>query len=187
MNGLQALPQNAEVEVDSESGEGETVMATCANGNSVARRAFTLIELIAVLVVLAILSGIALPKYLDYAARARASAIQGGLGGIRTGIASYYANSSISGTAAYPTLVQLETVGTVMQESIPVNPYNGSNEVVAATAVQAAARTIVAGGAGWAYYVDNALTPPAAVFYANTADTTTVDDPAGGYYDANEL
>lgn len=161
--------------------------AAIAKQNSVTRRAFTLIELIAVLVVLAILSGIALPKYLDYAARARASAVQGGLGGVRTGIASFYANSSVTGTAAYPTLAQLETTGTVMQEAIPVNPYNGSNDVVAATAVQAAARTVVAGGAGWAYYVDNTLTPPAAIFYANTSDTTTVDDPAGGYFDANEL
>ncbi len=44
--------------------------------------------------------------------------------------------------------------------------------VVAATSVQAAARTVVGGGAGWAYYVDNALTPPAYTFYANT-DTVT--------------
>ncbi|MCA9294030.1 MAG: prepilin-type N-terminal cleavage/methylation domain-containing protein [Phycisphaerales bacterium] len=162
-------------------------MATIAKRTGVTRRAFTLIELIAVLVVLAILSGIALPKYLDYAARARASALQGALGGVRTGVASYYANASVSGTATYPTLAQLETLGTVMQEAIPVNPYNGSNDVVAATQAQAAARTIIAGGAGWAYYVDNAATPPEAVFYANTADTTTVDDPSGGYFDANEL
>ena len=163
-------------------------MAACVIGKtSAGRRAFTLIELIAVLVVLAILSGIALPRYLDYAARARASALQGALGGIRTGVASYYANESVTGTAAYPTLAQLTTTGTVMQEAIPVNPYNGSNQVVAATQAQAAVRTIVAGGAGWAYYVDNSATPPEAVFYANTSDTTTVDDPAGGFFDANEL
>jgi prepilin-type N-terminal cleavage/methylation domain-containing protein len=155
--------------------------------NTMTRRAFTLIELIAVLVVLAILSGIALPKYLDYAARARASALQGALGGVRTGVASYYANSSVTGTAAYPTLAQLTTTGTVMQEAIPKNPYNGRSDVVAATAVQAGARTVVAGGAGWAYYFDNALTPPVAIFYANIDDETTVDDNSGGYYDANEL
>ena len=36
-----------------------------------ARSAFTLIELIAVIVVLAILSGVALPRYFDYADKAK--------------------------------------------------------------------------------------------------------------------
>lgn len=40
-------------------------------------RAFTLIELIAVLVVLAILSGVALPKYFDYREQAQISAARG--------------------------------------------------------------------------------------------------------------
>lgn len=151
-------------------------------------RGFTLIELIAVLVVLAILSGVALPKYFDYTARARSSALQGALGGLRTGIASYLADQSVSGTAAYPTLVQLETLGTVMQEAAPANPYNDSADIIAATSAQATARTIdAANGAGYRYYVDNTLTPPAAVIYANSADETRVTDPAGGYFAANEL
>jgi len=96
-------------------------------------RGFTLIELIAVIVVLAILAGVALPKYFDYAAQAKESACKGVLGGVRAGIANFYANQAISGVAIYPTLAQLETLGTVMQETIPENPYNGSAEIAAAT------------------------------------------------------
>ncbi len=151
-----------------------------------ARKAFTLIELIAVLVVLAILSGVALPKYFDYTDRARSSAVQGTLGGVRTAMVNFYADSSISGTAAYPTLVQLTTNGTVMLEQIPINPYNGLSNVTAAASGDASSRT-VAGTAGWRYYVDNSATPPVAVFYCNASDDTQVADGAGGFETANDL
>lgn len=162
--------------------------ATCI-GPSSSRRGFTLIELIAVIVVLAILSGVALPRYLDYTARARSSALQGALGGIRTGVAQFYADSTVSGTGAYPTLAQLTTIGTVMQEALPNNPYNGRNDVIAANATEANARTVSSTAAGWRYYVDNSLTPPAAIFFANTSDETRVVNTGsgGGYLDANEL
>ena len=124
------------------------------------RKGFTLIELIAVVVVLAILAGVALPKYFDYAAQAKVSACKGALGGDRAGVANFYANAAVSGTAAYPTLVQLETIGTVMQELIPANPYNNSNDVVAA--VWNAAAPPVSGVAGWNYDV------AAGKFWANS-------------------
>lgn len=150
------------------------------------RKAFTLIELIAVLVVLAILSGVAVPKYIDYSTRARSSATQGALGGVRTAVANYMVDTSISGTATYPTLAQLTTPGSVLQEAIPPNPYNGLNTVTAATAAEANNRT-VGGTAGWRYYVDNTLNPPVAVFYANSTEATRVDNGAGGFFTANQL
>jgi prepilin-type N-terminal cleavage/methylation domain-containing protein len=93
---------------------------------SVLRRtagAFTLVELIAVVVVLAILSGIAIPRYFDYSARAREAACKSALGGMRTAIANFYANASAEGNPAYPTLVQMNTPNAVLQERIPPNPY----------------------------------------------------------------
>lgn len=131
------------------------------------RRGFTLIELIAVIVVLAILVGVALPKYFDYAGDARAAAAKGTLGGVRAGIANYFANKSITGSAAYPVLADLNTAGNVMQESIPENPYDDDAVVVAATEAEADARTVVAGG-GWAYYTNGTTK---AIFYANTNTT----------------
>jgi prepilin-type N-terminal cleavage/methylation domain-containing protein len=112
-------------------------------------RAFTLVELIAVIVVLAILAGVAIPKYFDYASKAKESACKAVLGSVRAGIANFYANSIITtGTATYPTLTQLETTGTVMQEAIPTNPYNNSNDVTGATW---ATTPPVTGNYGWNY------------------------------------
>lgn len=151
------------------------------------KRAFTLIELIAVLVVLAVLSGVALPKYFDYSSRAKSSALQGGLGGVRSAMANFFSNSVIEGTAAYPTLNELSTAGTVLTDELPANPYNGLSNVISATAQEAAARTISQQAAGWRYYVDNASDPPVAIFYANTDDDTKVSDGAGDFKAANEL
>jgi prepilin-type N-terminal cleavage/methylation domain-containing protein len=121
---------------------------TIATRRSPVARAFTLIELIAVIVVLAILSGVAIPKYFDYAANAKISSTKGTLGGVRSAVANFYANSAVSGAAAYPTLAQLTTVGTVMQEPISANPYNNDATVAAATW---AATPPVSGTNGWNY------------------------------------
>lgn len=111
--------------------------------------AFTLIELVVVIVVLAILSGVAIPKYLDYATKAKESACKGTLGAARSAIANFYANQVVTtGTAAYPTLVQIQTAGTVMHDTMPNNPYNNAATISAAVW---AATPPVAGAAGWNY------------------------------------
>jgi len=112
------------------------------------RRAFTLVELIAVIVVLAILSAVAVPKYFDYSAKAKESAARGIIGGVRSAIANFYANQAVNGSARYPTLVELQTVGTVMQEVLAQNPYNSSATIAAATW---AATPPVSGANGYNY------------------------------------
>lgn len=161
-------------------------MVIANKDRSFARRAFTLIELIAVIVVLAVLSGVAIPKYFDYAARARTSALQGCLGNIRAGIANYFADQAVQGNAQYPTAVQLATQGTVMQEALPVNPYNNRNDVRVVASLEDAQNRATDGSTGWNYYVNNAATPPIAIFWANNADTTTASE-NGSALTANEL
>ena len=94
---------------------------------------FTLIELIVIIVVLAILSGIAIPKYIDYTANAKSSVAKATLSGsVRSAVSNFYANlRGSTGTATFPTLVQVQTVGTVMQEALPPNPYNLSATISA--------------------------------------------------------
>ncbi len=50
--------------------------------------------------------------------------------------------------------------------AIPENPYNGGDTVILATQAEAAARAVLAGGAGWRLYDGGAGGDP--VFYANT-------------------
>jgi prepilin-type N-terminal cleavage/methylation domain-containing protein len=137
------------------------------NRNSAIRKGFTLIELMAVVLILAILAGVALPKFFNYQNQAKEASCKGTLGGVRAGVANYYANTAITtGTASYPDQTQL-TDGSTMQEALPENPYVSSNAVVSADTAQSAARTVIGGGAGWAYY-DGSL-GGAAVFYANSS------------------
>lgn len=134
-----------------------------------AQRAFTLIELVVVVVVLAIMSGVALPVYFKMETQAQESATKGALGGVRSGAAQFLINQVVNGSApTYPTLVELTTPGTVMFDPLPENPYKGNNDVAPANAAEAAARDNN-GPEGWRYYVDNAATPPEFVFYSNSS------------------
>ena len=156
-------------------------------------RGFSLVELIAVMVVLAILAGVAAPRFFSYSTDAKSSAVQGTLGGVRTGLANYFANTSIAGTPAYPTFDELTTPGTVMQEAIPNNSYNNIKDVQKITDKGAADKRAVSktGQFGWNYYVDNTATPPVCIFWANSTDETRVvastKNGKTTYFKANEL
>ena len=65
-------------------------------------KGFTLIELVMIIVILGILAAVALPKYFDIQSNAKASSEKGVLGGVRAGIATYYANKCATATCDYP-------------------------------------------------------------------------------------
>ncbi len=107
---------------------------------------FTLIELVMVIVILGILAAVAIPTFFNLQEDAKKAAVKGALGGLRSGIAIWYAKTAASGTAGYPNLTQLESSpGGVMQFGVPANPYTQSTDVVAGSAE--AANT----AAGWIY------------------------------------
>jgi hypothetical protein len=96
---------------------------------------------------------IAIPKYQDITSDAKEAACRGALGGLRSGVTIFYANQAVTtGTAAWPTGADMNTVGTVMEQEIPKNPYcddaNYPDSIIATVSVRG---TLVGADCGWAY------------------------------------
>lgn len=111
---------------------------------------FTLIELVIIIVVLGILAAVAIPRYFDMVSEAKESSCKGALGGLRSGISIWYANQALTtGTASWPAIDSLRTVGVVMAGAIPPNPYQTNAPDSIVTGVTKG--TIVGTRGGWAY------------------------------------
>lgn len=119
-----------------------------------ARRGFTLVELVIVIVVLGILAAVAVPKFFDFSTDAKEAACKGALGGVRSAISNYYAYTATpagGGTPTYPTLTQLSD-GTILANDMPDNPYSTAatkNAVVSGTTRGVPATAGTTGG--WCY------------------------------------
>jgi general secretion pathway protein G len=152
------------------------------------RRAFSLLEIMVVVVMIGVLAAVVMPKFGGVTDDAKSGSVEGTLAGVRSGIAAFRGKAILAGTSPFPTLVQINTTGTVLQTAVPKNPFNNVTAVQAVTLAQATARTVVnPTAAGWNYYVDNTANPPVAIFYCNSSSTTTVSNGSGGYKTANQL
>ncbi len=113
-------------------------------------RGFTLIELVIIIVVLGIISTVAIAKYQDMSTDAKRSACKAALGGLRSGLNTWYANRAAkSGTAAFPPIDTLRAVGKVMEHRIPPNPFQPNAPDSIVTGVTKG--VVVGTRGGWAY------------------------------------
>jgi prepilin-type N-terminal cleavage/methylation domain-containing protein len=151
-------------------------------------RAFTFIEVAVVIIIIGILAAIVVPRFGNVTDEARSAALQGNLGSVRASIAGFRTSRLLAGGSPFPTLAELNTIGTVLEQEIPANPFTGVTGVQLVSAGEAARRTVSSPSTiGWNYYVDNSATPPVAVFYSNCENATTVLNASGVAKKANEL
>jgi len=93
-------------------------------------RGFTLIEFLIIAVVIGILAVIAIPRVFNYTDIAKTTAIKSILVTTRTSISSFILkNIATTGNASLPTLIELNTLNTVLDEPLLPNPYNDSNTI----------------------------------------------------------
>lgn len=127
------------------------------------RNAFTLIEVLIVVIIMAVLAATIIPQFSSSTKDAKESSLGFNQHTVRSQIEMY----KVHHLAEYPEFANLETqlteatnisggttgetpYGPYMTE-IPANPFNDSNAIVAVATPGTEPAAVVAGGAGWQY------------------------------------
>lgn len=124
------------------------------------RTAFTLVELVVVIMILGILAGVAAPKLLQTSSQATENGLRQSLAVIRNAIELYTAqnNGSLPGSG----IDFVTDITPYLRDGIPVCPVGNANANVA---VVSAATPTVTGTEGWMY------SSTSGTFICNSSDT----------------
>lgn len=128
------------------------------------RNAFTLIEVLIVVIIMAVLAATIIPQFSSSTKDAKESSLQFNLHTIRSQLQMYKVHhlgdypeltnfadqmtkpTNVDGGSTAPT-----PYGPYITGEIPANPFNNSNDLVAVAAAGVEPTAVVAGGAGWQY------------------------------------
>ena len=131
------------------------------------QKAFTLIEVLIVVVIMAILAAVIIPQFSTATSDAKRSALEFNMHTLRSQIELYKVHHGSYPTITAGDLPQLWQAtnsagdigtpglsypyGPYLTSGIPANPYNNSSTVVAVATPGEKPTAVVAGGAGWQY------------------------------------
>jgi general secretion pathway protein G len=142
------------------------------------RSAFTLIEFVIILIIMAVLAATIIPQFSSLTSDTKETSLRFNLHTIRSQLEMYKVHHAgkVPALATFvdqmtkPTNIDGSTTGSNLtygpyfQGQLPANSFNGSKALVAVAAAGVEPTAVVAGGAGWQY---DATTGG---FYANNAE-----------------